>query len=149
MKTKKLDLDKIKAEAEQTVVGWLEKESIPSRVTRALDGRVVEIASKLMGFTDHYGKWEVDHCNGRSGNSAVGDYLREKCGAAAKEWIDQLADKLPPLPKSARKSLVESYHQRLIREVRAILENQAREDAVELASKIIREASGVEEVAKI
>jgi hypothetical protein len=35
------------------------------------------------------GKFELDHCNGRSGNSFIGEELKEMCRNAAHEWIEE------------------------------------------------------------
>jgi hypothetical protein len=52
------------------------KEVIKTTVTELLDKESKQLTLKLLGFEDRWGKWEVDHCNGRGGESAAGDYLR-------------------------------------------------------------------------
>lgn len=132
-----MNIEKIKKDAEKAASEWLAQADVPSRVRQALDLNVKIIAASLLGFEHRWGEWEVDHCNGRSGESAAGDYLREKCSEAIKEWLEDLGGNLPPLPMSAKKSLVAAYHERLQHNVREILMARAKRDAEAIAEEII------------
>ncbi len=47
------------------------------------------ILLKLMGFDDRYGNnsWEVDHCNGRAGQSVLGDRIRNAAQLALDSFL--------------------------------------------------------------
>jgi len=80
------------------------KEMLTRQVTNLLDKASQEIVMKLLGFDIGYGKtWELDHCNGRAGNSAAGDYLRKAQSAAITEWLSTV--KLPTLSEAEQKKL--------------------------------------------
>ena len=123
-------LDAATKEADKAVKDWLSKrKDIAGEITKLLDGRVQEIVGKLLGFDAHWGVWEVDHCNGRSGNSAAGDWLRNEVSGAVDRWIADQAGKLPTLPKAAIASLREDYAEAFKNELRDKLINKAKEDA--------------------
>ena len=134
---KRVNLSKLAAEAQRAAEDWLAEQSVDDRVIAALNTRVSEIAAKLLGFNCSWNRWEVDHCNGRGGESAVGDYLREKCGDGVKKWLDDLSGNLPPLPRDARSSLVKSYHSYLEQEILNLLKKRARDDAVAIVEEIV------------
>lgn len=64
----------------QAVSDWRAKNTesaLKTRVHELLDRNSKEITMKLLGFDSRYVKqWELDHCNGRAGESAAGDYLK-------------------------------------------------------------------------
>ena len=78
-------------------------EKLKSKVKTMLDAHAEEITLKLLGFSDSWGRWELDHCNGRSGNSTAGDYLRQHQQAAIQEWMQDLC--LPKLTPALKKTL--------------------------------------------
>lgn len=64
------------------------EKAIQEKVTTLLDKKAEEMTLKLLGFNLSWGEWNLDHCNGRSGNSAVGDYMRTAQSVAIKEFFD-------------------------------------------------------------
>jgi hypothetical protein len=138
--SKKINVAKLQKEAEAARDEWIAKANVSAQIGRLLDNKLQEVVGKLLGFDVRWGnEWEVDHCNGRAGDSAAGDYLREKCGAAVKEWLDKAAGELPPLPKQAIKALVSSYHEMLERAIRDQLFKKAQRDAAAIAESIALE----------
>lgn len=117
--------------AEAAALAWLtqHEQNIESVIHRMLDRRLEEIVAKLMGFSISREQWELDHCNGRAGESAAGDWLRNKAGAAVKDWLDAQAGNLPKLPKRAITSLHNEYINNLSDELSKQLEKRAVEDA--------------------
>lgn len=116
------------AKANQAAQDWLKSNEpdIERRVWALLNNHVQKIVVKLLGFDHHWGEdWELDHCNGRAGESAAGDWLRERAGEAVYAWLDQQAQALPNLPASAVKSLREEYARVFEREVRRLLSQKA------------------------
>ena len=62
--------------------------SLATEVTAMLLKERREVVMKLIGFTDHWGKLEVDHSNGRDKDSMVGKYLRTTAADAVQKWLD-------------------------------------------------------------
>jgi len=51
-----------------------------------------QMIPQLLGFERdgwNKGNWKVDHCNGRAGESLVGNLLKKKVHADAAAWIDK------------------------------------------------------------
>lgn len=71
---------------------------ITARVNKVLDDHSNAITMKLMGFNSSWGKdWELDHCNGRAGESAAGDFIRQTQSAAIKAWLTLAIQDMPPM----------------------------------------------------
>jgi hypothetical protein len=140
--SRKINILKLQKEAEAARDEWLAKADVPGRVSQMLDNKLKDVVGKLLGFDVRWGsEWRVDHCNGRAGNSAAGDYLREKCGASVNEWLDKAAGDLPPLPKTAIRSIVSSYHEMLESAIRDQLYKKAQSEAEKIANSILRDVT--------
>lgn len=75
------------------IEAWKEEntpEKIKENVFNKLNKNKEEILLKVMGFNKNWGRWELDHCNGRSGESYIGDYLRQVQQKALEEWARQI-----------------------------------------------------------
>lgn len=143
--SKKINIAKLQKDAEAVRDEWLEKIDVKARITQLLDARMEEVVAKLLGFNSRWrGEWEVDSCNGRMGESAAGDYLREKCGVAVKEWLDKAAGDLPPLPKAAVRSLVSRYHEMLERAILGEIQKKAQRDAQAMVESMIQNVAAGE-----
>lgn len=107
-----------------------------------------EIVVKLLGFDSRWGEWDLDHCNGRSGDSAAGDYLRSRAGQAVKAWLDEQAGDLPELPKRAidslRREYLAAYESELGRALRQLAQSRAREDVQSVADRVVVPAPRVD-----
>ena len=117
---------------------WKEKNSkevLTERVHKLLDDNAETIVLKLLGFDNRWNKWELDHCNGRKGESAAGDYLRQVQHDAIQDWLKNV--KLPELNKTLssvmKKELERGYKQYL----RQFLYEYARKEADKTAKEII------------
>lgn len=104
---------------------------VKDKITRLLDANSKEITMKLLGFDNRWNKWELDHCNGRSGNSAAGDFLRSTQAEAIKEWLAQVS--MPTLDTKTKNKLIKqaqaTYEDYLSKTVRAAIERKATADA--------------------
>lgn len=58
---------------------------VTREVIKDLNSSKREVAVKLLGLNNSWGKWEVDHCNGRK--SPIGDYLDIECKELIAEWV--------------------------------------------------------------
>ena len=140
-------LDEYKKAVEKAVKDILTEtsgENIPARVRHMLDSRHQDIIAKLLGMSDHWNRWEVDHCNGRVGESAAGDWLRAQAGSGVAEWLTAQAGNLPELPKSAIKSLRSEYLNTLERLVRVELTSRAEAEARRQVEAILADITDAE-----
>lgn len=125
----------------QAVTEWENKntaEHLTQHVHQLLDKSSKEVVMKLLGFNDNWGKWELDHCNGRSGNSPAGDYLKEVQQGAIKDWLRTIT--MPKLDETLRVSLEKQaqseYLQHMEDEVRRLARRQAENDTKELVAAL-------------
>lgn len=139
-----MNMKKAKKIAEDAVKEWYAenggKNAIRDRVFQMLDETRDEIIVKLMGFDNKwFGRWELDHCNGRSGNSAAGDFLREVAGDATKEWLANNGADLTniPIPKNAINELKREYKRAIIAGIERTLETEARDRVANIAASIV------------
>lgn len=111
-------------------------EKVAKDTLKFLKKSAKDIQHTLLGFeVDRWGKghFEVDHCNGRSGESAVGDYLREHKREAIKEWLDTA--KLAPLDEGAIASMNREFQQ----VYRDYIQKLVKAEAEALASRHLEE----------
>lgn len=118
---------------------WKEEnseEALTQRVHKLLDDNAETIVLKLLGFDNRWNKWELDHCNGRNGESAAGDYLKQVQQKAIQDWLKSV--KLPELNKalsSVMKKEVEADYKRYLSQY---LYAYAREEADKTAKELIQ-----------
>lgn len=138
MKTTAQIVTEVNQLTDKAAAQWMaeHRNKIPQMVSSMLERRMEEVVAKLLGFDNHWGDWAVDHCNGRAGNSAAGDWLREQARDAIKAWLTAQAGKLPTLPKHAIESLRKNYQKTLERELRTQLVSTATHKARELLFEI-------------
>lgn len=118
---------------------WKQKNTateIKKKVVTHLDKSAQEILLKLLGFDNHWGSWSVDHCNGRSGNSTAGDFLKEIQGVAIKEWLQQV--KLPEMPAALKKNLQAEMKHQYAKALRYELENAVNRKASQDAEVLLK-----------
>ena len=119
---------------------WLEKqnpEAIRKKVFDTLEAAKDEVAPKLMGFNKgSFGRgWEIDHCNGRAGESTIGDYMRKHQQEGIQQFIDQLnLVSLRPFSKKEIEDMRKEYRQRVINKTREAVRDRAESDAIRLVN---------------
>jgi predicted AAA+ superfamily ATPase len=115
------------------------EEKIKKTVIDLLEKESKQIVLKLLGFSESWGKWEVDHCNGRGGQSAAGDYLTKVQQEAIQEWLKGAV--MPTLDKatkaSMQKSAQQEYSYNLTRLVREYAVSQAERDAQTVIKQLV------------
>lgn len=82
---------------------------LQQRIFERLDKSRDDIVLKLLGFTPDRGGYTLDHCNGRSANSAAGDFLIKAQAEAIKDWLSQTS--LPTLSDERRESILKGMAQ--------------------------------------
>ena len=121
---------------------WLEKQNpqaIRKKVFDTLEAAKDEVAPKLMGFNKgSFGRgWEIDHCNGRAGESTIGDYMRKHQQEGIQQFIDQLnLVSLRPFTKVEIEEMRKEYRQRVINKTREAVREKAESDAIRLVNSL-------------
>jgi hypothetical protein len=100
-------IDKVLPLITKAVAEWQfknDEETIRTAIHKRLDKESDQITMKLLGFNVSYGRdWELDHCNGRSGNSAAGDFIRKAQQVAIEQWLRDIP--LPVMSAALKKRL--------------------------------------------
>lgn len=115
-------------------------QAITERIHAMLDKESEQVVFKLLGFNNSWNRgYELDHCNGRSGNSAAGDYIRKAQTKAIEEWLSAIT--LPKLTPTLKKQLQTEmntvYKHSLLDKVRVMAEQRAQQDIDALLHEII------------
>jgi hypothetical protein len=102
---------------------------------------------RVVGFTNNWGKWEVDNCNGR--NSLITEYIAQKIRQDIKGEFDSLLkEDIEKMLVPMRKQLAAEYKEVFARTVRESMRYQAQEAAKEfLTSLLTKEITKVQKQA--
>lgn len=114
-------------------------ETLTKTVHNKLDKAAEEVLFKMLGFDARYGGgWSVDHCNGREGNSVIGDYLRTTQERAVKAWFDEVGElKISPaFKKKIEKAMNDEYQDRMMQYARDLASKKAAEDLTVLLNQV-------------
>lgn len=114
------------------------EEKIHNKVISLLEKNAEQATLTLLGFENRWGKWEVDHCNGRSGESSIGDYMKKVHAVAIKEFFDSLDLKqiiTPALKKKLTTEIKKTYEWKF----QEAVQRAARELAEQHAQKLVNE----------
>lgn len=114
-------------------------EVLEERVKKTLNENSKEIVAKLLGFNNHWGKWEIDNCNGRDRYTEAGRRIVALHQKAVDEWFHEISDfKLTPKEKSAfRAAYKKSFFDMFTYHVRIAAEKQAEQVANDLVQEIV------------
>lgn len=121
---------------------WLQRqnpEDIRKKVFATLEAARDEVAPKLMGFNKNSfgGGWEIDHCNGRAGESSIGDYMKKHQAEGIQQFIDQLElTKLRPFTATEIRDLQSEYRSLVISRTREAVRARAAMDATRLVNQL-------------
>ena len=99
------------------------------------------LALKMLGFTDRWGKLEVDNCNGRA--SVASEFVEANVGPAVKRWADECLH--PMLEERGRaklhdaavmKAIMKEFDQQFMYAARKQMEHLAAEAGKEFATTL-------------
>jgi hypothetical protein len=137
----KKQINEILEEADTKAKTWLLKtqSKMSEKVEQLLDTQFENTILKVFGFNNHWGDWEVDHCNGRSGESNVGDWIKKHAEKDFTKWIEKNVKRLPKIPPKAIESLKKDYQETLLRRLREYLYTAAEAEAKQIIDKYIKE----------
>lgn len=132
-------IDATISKAENAAEKWLKENEyqIECKVYQMLDQKLQEIVAKIMGFDNCSGKWEVDHCNGRRGESIAGDWIKIHAKEAIERWLEEQIGSLPNLPATAIKDLKKNYLEYLKDWINKALMIEARERAEKMIGQVL------------
>lgn len=117
-------------------------EFMSNRIRTELNKHSSEILMKLLGFDKDAwrGDWRLDHCNGRQGNSAAGDFIREQQAQIIKDWLSTVA--MPKLSekelKQVQKSVDATYKYAFEQAARELAVSRAKTDAAAVINELTR-----------
>lgn len=117
-------------------------EQIKKDTLKLLNKNAEEIVLKLLGFDkDDWGrnKFKLDHCNGRSGESAAGDYIRKHQQAVINEWLSQVP--MPQLPQHLIKEMTAEAEYKFKWQFKEAFLERVEAHAKECADKAFEEIS--------
>lgn len=127
-------------------------DSLAVEISSMLTKERREIVLKLLGFSDHWGKLEVDHCNGRDKDSIIGRYLRNQAESIVTKWMQ---DEIRPIfeakarerlanaavRKAVEKDFVEYFSRHLQENIRREAERLAKEHAAVFSAQVVQTMS--------
>lgn len=114
-------------------------EELKKTIFNKLDSKRDEVMLKLLGFNDSWGKWEVDHCNGRSGESSIGDFLKTTQQKAIKEWLETTFPlTISPKTLTSLQNRVQKEYEHYIEQgLRSAVRDKADKDLENLLRKVL------------
>lgn len=118
--------------------------SLANKTKKLLDTHSEQVVMKLLGFNKdrwHDSTWELDHCNGRSGNSTAGVFLKEAQSEIIKEWLTnvELPKLSPTQTKSLEKEFLKEYIYLYTRALKDLAQSKATQDAKTFFDQLISE----------
>lgn len=126
-------LDKVIHEISTAMLEWSEEQTavIAKNVHKRLDQHRDEVLMKLMGFNKNSwgGGWEIDHCNGRNGNSVISDFLKESQAAAVKDWVSQI--QMPAMTVAFKNKIAKEMQRHYEREIETSAYSVAKQKATD------------------
>lgn len=123
---RKVNVEEIAKIAQRAENEWLSRMKDPKElsdhIVRILDHSLERIVAGALGFDDHWGRWEIQTCNGRE--PAIAKAVKAQCEATAKEIVTAALQNYKP--KADLVKLVQ-------KEYELALKDSIREAAVLLA----------------
>lgn len=116
------------------------------RVASAVDKRIDNILAAALGFSDSWGRLEVDHCNGRKTAIAdeIGRFAMDRVKASVDSWIATVADE-GKLPKGWKQAMKKEYEERLSYKLSEAVRRHADEFAASQAEQLLTQALSMSE----
>ena len=120
------------------IQGWEKQNTttkIKKEITKLLDYNKTMIVRKLLGFEWNNTEWRLDHCNGRSGNSTAGDYLKEVAGETIREWFMSIELEAPE--KEFQEMFQREYERVVKQEFDKMITSHAKTKALQLFEELV------------
>lgn len=144
----------------QSIEEWIKKHcldegTLKRTINKHLDAHLLTIICNIFGFDNGLvNKWGVDHCNGRTDKSVVGQYLKDKTQSIIKEWLDKQSDgllnfKVPPdAVESMQKEIMTQFNSELRYKMRELASRKAEQFVADTLAKITMDDSKIKDAVK-
>lgn len=113
--------DKMRAKfivAATDVANDMVADQVAESIISDLNAQKREVTLKLLGLDNRWGKWEVDHCNGRK--SPITDYLADAAAEQIKAWVNEAVAEV--LTEERKKKIQNTAKRAIQVEVEAMIE---------------------------
>lgn len=82
-------------------------EEIKAKLIKALERDATAVMLSMMGFEKYWDEgWRIDHCNGRAGESPIGDITRTIFKDEGVKFVERNADKIFALTEEEEKEII-------------------------------------------
>lgn len=92
---------------------------VVSELIRDLEAQKAEITMKLLGMDNKWGRWEVDHCNGR--HSPITQEIDAQAKSTVRDWVNAAIKEV--LTDEARSAFLKKCKAEIIKDVTNITES--------------------------
>lgn len=145
--------DLIRDKVQDHIKAYIDTELIDEKIKAAVEKELKVVTKKVLlyflGFDqDSLGrKLRIDHYNGRSGNSPLGDILKSRCSQVLKAWLDKNLGKVSEyeMPETMQKEIEKNIEQKVLTSLNK-LDDTCRVRANELLNRIMAK---IDEVPKV
>lgn len=111
-------------------------ESVTEQIIHDLNAQKRQVTLKLLGLEDKWGKWEVDHCNGRE--SPITQYLADGAKETIKAWVNEAVAEV--LTTELKSKIMNDAKKAIHREVQDLVRNaSSRYSLNHMADPIVQE----------
>ena len=87
-------------------------ESVAMEIINDLNAQKRAVTLRLLGLDDKWGKWEVDHCNGRE--SPITEYLVKESEGAIRKWVNE----------AVQETLTTEFQAKVMRDAKAAIKKE-------------------------
>lgn len=95
-------------------------ESVTEQIISDLNTQKRQVTLKLLGLDDRWGRWEVDHCNGR--NSTITEYISETAEKEIVKWVNDAVSEV--LTTELKSKVMLDAKKAIHKEVQDMVRNQ-------------------------
>lgn len=142
---KKKTLADLKAEAAAFTEQWIAQQTpdvLKAKLKRELNSVLCEVLAQMLGFEHRYGRWEIDHCNGRM--SHMTKLLTDNAREAVSAYLKDAVKVLPPLTTTQKGAIKKAYSDQVQYELQDRAKYLGRNNAEALWRTVVKDL-GIEE----
>lgn len=114
----------------------LDVKALTGEIVRDLNAAKREVVMKLLGLDNRWGKWEIDHCNGRT--SPAIQHIAADSEPIIAQWFNDAVKEV--LTAEMEKKFRNDMLLAIKKEVEDVVRNKVRDHARTLAETMMREA---------
>jgi hypothetical protein len=123
----------------KTINAELDPKNLADKIENKVKNCWEDMVLKMLGMDNCWGKWEIDHCNGRS--SSLSNMIGGKAKDAVEEFLGRCADVLPKIniDDELVSSITKEYQQVVKRYLHKEIEARAKQDVKEFIENRLSE----------